>query len=147
MTNWYLWERVFEAGNVSCLGEFKPTTSGSTLRRNCCHFDDIFLTHCNESCHIDRFRWSQWLKFDQNGVIDGTESCYFCGQWRNIDKNDDISVSVNDEWFVDWFTANRVNLMICNEVCINMVTHNAFKVSHRDQKLWINVLNPGANVT
>ena len=42
-----------------------------TLKRNCCHFDHIFITGCTEGCHFDNVQWCK------------------CRQ------NDDISVSVN----------------------------------------------------
>ena len=48
-----------------------------TLKRKCCHFDEILITDCTESCHFDNFRCSQWWKFRQN---------------------DDISVSVYDTY-------------------------------------------------
>ena len=34
-----------------------------------CHFDDIFITACTESCQNDNFRCSQWWKFRQNDDI------------------------------------------------------------------------------
>ena len=40
-----------------------------TLKRKCCHFDEILITDCTESCHFDNFRCSQWLKFRQNDDI------------------------------------------------------------------------------
>ena len=41
----------------------------ATLKRKCCHFDEILITDCTESCHFDNFRCSQWLKFRQNDDI------------------------------------------------------------------------------
>ena len=40
-----------------------------TLKRKCCHFDEILITDCTESCHFDNFRCSQWWKFRQNDDI------------------------------------------------------------------------------
>ena len=40
-----------------------------SLKRKCCHFDEILITDCTESCHFDNFRCSQWLKFRQNDDI------------------------------------------------------------------------------
>ena len=40
-----------------------------TLKRKCCHFDEILITDCTESCHFDNFRCSQWWKFRQNDHI------------------------------------------------------------------------------
>ena len=60
-----------------------------TLKRKCCHFDEILITDCTESCHFDNFRCSQWLKFRQNDDI--SVSVYFnllnaevllCLQWQ-----------------------------------------------------------------
>ena len=45
-----------------CLSQLLPT---SPLKWKC-HFDEIFVTGCTESCHIDNFRCSQWRKFRQN---------------------------------------------------------------------------------
>ena len=45
-----------------------PETSCS-LKRKCCHFDEILITDCTESCHFDNFRCSQWWKFRQNDDI------------------------------------------------------------------------------
>ena len=39
------------------------------LKQKCCHFDEILITDCTESCHFDNFRCSQWLKFRQNDDI------------------------------------------------------------------------------
>ena len=39
------------------------------LKRKCCHFDEILITDCTESCHFDNFRCSQWWKFRQNDDI------------------------------------------------------------------------------
>ena len=33
-----------------------------------CHFDELFVIGCTESCHFDNFRFSQWRKFCQNDV-------------------------------------------------------------------------------
>ena len=41
----------------------------TTLKRKCCHFDEILITDCTESCHFDNFRCSQWWKFRQNDDI------------------------------------------------------------------------------
>ena len=49
------------------------------LKRKCCHFDEILITDCTESCHFDNFRCSKWWKFRQN---------------------DDISVSVCAGWII-----------------------------------------------
>ena len=35
----------------------------------CCHFDEIFITGCTESCHFDNFQCSQWWRFHQNDDI------------------------------------------------------------------------------
>ena len=40
-----------------------------SLKRKCCHFDEILITDCTESCHFDNFRCSQWWKFRQNDNI------------------------------------------------------------------------------
>ena len=40
-----------------------------TLKRKCCHFDDILITGCTGSCHFDNFQCSQWWKFHQNEDI------------------------------------------------------------------------------
>ena len=40
-----------------------------TLKRKCCHFDEIFIAGCIGSCHFDNFRCSQWWKFHQNEGI------------------------------------------------------------------------------
>ena len=39
-----------------------------------CHFDEIFITGCNESCQNDNFRRSQSWKFRQNEVGTCSES-------------------------------------------------------------------------
>ena len=53
------------------------SSASESLKRKCCHFDEILITDCTESCHFDNFRCSQWWKFRQN---------------------DDISVSVINGW-------------------------------------------------
>ena len=35
------------------------------LKRKC-HFDEIVITDCTRSCHIDNFQCKQWWKFHQN---------------------------------------------------------------------------------
>ena len=42
---------------------------GTTLKRKCRHFDEIFITGCTGSCHFDNFQCSQWWKFHQNEDI------------------------------------------------------------------------------
>ena len=37
-----------------------------SLKRKCRHFDEIFITGCTGSCHVDNFQCSQWWKFPQN---------------------------------------------------------------------------------
>ena len=39
-----------------------------------CHFDDILITDCTESCYFDNFRCSQWWKFRQNDNISASVS-------------------------------------------------------------------------
>ena len=34
-----------------------------TLKWKCCHFDEILITDCTESCHFDNFRCSQYENF------------------------------------------------------------------------------------
>ena len=51
-----------------------------TLKRKCCHFDEIFITSCTVSCQNDNFQCSQWWKCHQNedisvSVNDNTGSC------------------------------------------------------------------------
>ena len=41
----------------------------NTLKRKCCHFDEILITGCTGSCHFDNFQCSQWWKFHQNEDI------------------------------------------------------------------------------
>ena len=45
------------------------TIHDRSLKRKCCHFDEIFITGCTESCHFDNFRCSQWWRFHQNDDI------------------------------------------------------------------------------
>ena len=40
-----------------------------TLKQKCCHFDEIFVTGCTESCHFDNFQCNQWRRFHQNDDI------------------------------------------------------------------------------
>ena len=40
-----------------------------TLKRKCCHFDEIFVIGCTESYQNDNFECSQWWKFRQNDDI------------------------------------------------------------------------------
>ena len=54
------------AGNSPVTGEFPAQKA---LKRKCCHFDEILITDCTESCHFDNFRCSQWWKFHQNDDI------------------------------------------------------------------------------
>ena len=35
------------------------TCPAPQLKRKCCHFDEIFVTGCTESCHLDNFQCSQ----------------------------------------------------------------------------------------
>ena len=62
----------------------------TSLKRKCCHFDEILITDCTESCHFDNFRCSQWWKFRQNDDILfewwqvrmlGTKYKYFVALW------------------------------------------------------------------
>ena len=39
------------------------------LKRQCSHFDEIFIIGCTESCHFDNFRCGQWWRFRQNEDI------------------------------------------------------------------------------
>ena len=39
------------------------------LKRKCRHFDEILITGCTGSCHLDNFQCSQWWKFHQNEDI------------------------------------------------------------------------------
>ena len=49
----------------------------------CCHFDEIFITGCAESCQNDNFRCRQWRKFHQNDIsIDN----FWLSQWENVIK-------------------------------------------------------------
>ena len=57
------WE--IDCNDVSLLFGYKCCT----LKRKCCHFDEILITDCTESCHFDNFRCSQWWKFRQNDDI------------------------------------------------------------------------------
>ena len=41
----------------------------ASLKRKCCHFDEILITGCTGSCHFDNFQCSQWWKFHQNEDI------------------------------------------------------------------------------
>ena len=44
------------------------------LKRKC-HFDEIYITDCTESCHFNNFRWcNQWRKFSQNDNISAVVS-------------------------------------------------------------------------
>ena len=43
--------------------------AGTTLKRKCLHFGEIFITGCTESCQNDNFQCSQWWKFRQNDDI------------------------------------------------------------------------------
>ena len=49
------------------------------LKRKCCHFDEILITDCTESCHFDNFRCSQWWKFRQNDDI-----CVSVHEWIQL---------------------------------------------------------------
>ena len=51
------------------LGMYMLSMSMASLRWKCCHFDEIFVTGCIESCHFDNFQCSQWQKFHQNDDI------------------------------------------------------------------------------
>ena len=46
-----------------------------SLKRKCCHFDEILITDCTESCHFDNFRCNQWWKFRQNDDISLFQCC------------------------------------------------------------------------
>ena len=61
--------------------------SNLTLKRNCRHYDEIFITGCTGSCQNDNYRCSQWWKFSQNDDISvsvlGRLSCTSHGGQRN----------------------------------------------------------------
>ena len=40
-----------------------------SLKQECLHFDEIFITGCTGSCQNDNFQSSQWWKFRQNDDI------------------------------------------------------------------------------
>ena len=40
-----------------------------TLKLECLHFDEIFITGCTGSCQNDNFQCSQWWKFRQNDIF------------------------------------------------------------------------------
>ena len=46
-----------------------PSSSMTTLKQKCRHFDEILITGCTGSCHFDNFQCSQWWKFRQNEDI------------------------------------------------------------------------------
>ena len=48
---------------------FLATGSNISLKRKCCHFDEIFITGCTESCQNDNFQCSQWWRFRQRDDI------------------------------------------------------------------------------
>ena len=56
--------------------------AGLPLKRKCCHFDEILITDCTESCHFDNFRCSQWWKFRQNDDISVSVSYTLVCKWR-----------------------------------------------------------------
>ena len=56
-------------GSIREVLEVQSHLDSQPLKRKCCHFDEILITDCTESCHFDNFRCSQWWKFRQNDDI------------------------------------------------------------------------------
>ena len=80
---------------------------GHPLKRKCCHFDDILITDCTESCHFDNFRCSQWLKFRQN---------------------DDISVSVSSP--ADSNNIEQQDIYGCSDIVLYQMIGCQYKTDH-----------------
>ena len=53
-----IWGRHDPGG--SYVGPMNFVIWGSTLKRKCRHFDEIFITVCTGSCHFDNFQCCQW---------------------------------------------------------------------------------------
>ena len=62
------------------LNQHIATTS---LKRKCCHFDEIFITDCTESCQNDNFQCSQWWSFRQSDDIFVSVLWWTPGAWIN----------------------------------------------------------------
>ena len=61
----------------------QPCSSGTiswTLKRQCCHFDEIFVSGCTRGFHFDKFVCSQLWKFRQNDHIFVFVALGFCGK-------------------------------------------------------------------
>ena len=83
LTWWLLTQKAPMKAFLSFFGNMVAVT----LKRKCCHFDEIFITGCTGSCQNDNFQCSQWWKFHQNNnisvsVYDPSLDCYLLVRWR-----------------------------------------------------------------
>ena len=60
----------------------------TALKRECLHFNEIFITGCTGSCQNDNFQCSQWLKFRQNDIFVSVwafaSACAYSTGLRNV---------------------------------------------------------------
>ena len=65
----------FDIQYVPWLHKQHSHINSGSLKRKCCHFDEIFITGCIGSCQNDNFQCSQWRKFrpckKKTTVLDG----------------------------------------------------------------------------
>ena len=117
----------------------------TTLKRQCRHFDEIFITGCTESCQNDNFLCSQWWKFHQNDNISVSMNMPRCRiSDVSVEKNRNKRDLVKYE-FTIYFERNVMGSLRTVTVKLPLI----FKALHHlweNLKSWVPVLYISANI-